>query len=247
MINDYFDVKHSVDVAGAPTTKYRPHPLVARILSPSQVLTGSLVLYVLTVSVGFYLVLLRGVLVLLFGFAGLFVSLFYTADPVRLNHRALGELSVFMMWGPLMTSGSYLVQTGQILPEVVLVSIPIGTLVALVLLANNTRDITYDGSVGVKTIPVLVGRESALDLYLGLIAFVYLLTASLVLVGILPVWGLLVFLSLPKALGLASSFRDKVPDDADPLTAQLTTMFGALLILGLVISMFFPLMVAVPM
>ena len=41
---------------------------------------------------------------------GAFAGVFYTAPPLRYKYRALGEISVFLIWGPLMVEGAYFVQ-----------------------------------------------------------------------------------------------------------------------------------------
>ncbi|MGZ3614855.1 MAG: 1,4-dihydroxy-2-naphthoate polyprenyltransferase, partial [Thermodesulfobacteriota bacterium] len=77
-------------------------------------------------------------------------------------------------------------------------------------------------------------------LYAGLILMAYLYTIGMVAVGILSPWGLLVFLSLPKAIHLLKSFMTKVPEAADAITAQLNTIFGLFLIVSLILSKMVP-------
>ena len=47
--------------------------------------------------------------VIAFALAGLFLSVFYVAPPFSLKRHGLGELDVFLTWGPLMIGGTYLV------------------------------------------------------------------------------------------------------------------------------------------
>ena len=107
---------------------------------------------------------------------------------------------------------------------------------ALVVLANNIRDIAYDSRQHVKTVGILLGRVRSIHLYIGLIATAYVYVLGLVLAGILSPWALLVLLSVPKAVSLASGFVRKVPDAADANTAQLNTIFGLLLIAALIVD-----------
>ena len=53
-----------------------------------------------------------GPLVIAFALAGLFISVFYVAPPIRLKHIGLGEPGVFIVWGPLMIVGTFFVATG---------------------------------------------------------------------------------------------------------------------------------------
>lgn len=241
LINDYFDYKSGVDRPGAPTTLYRPHPLVQGLISPRGVLSVSLGLYAIAALVGLYLVSVVGLGLLWFILVGAIASFFYTAGPIKYKYIALGELSVFLMWGPLMVGGTYFVQRSSLSPEAILISLPFGLLVALVLLANNLRDIDYDGSVGIKTLGTLLGQRKTLHLYQGLILLAYGAVIALIALKILSPWGLVVFFSAPVAFRLIRTMQHQIPNDADARTAQLDTLFGIWLILGLMLHKFFPL------
>jgi 1,4-dihydroxy-2-naphthoate octaprenyltransferase len=111
----------------------------------------------------------------------------------------------------------------------------------MVLLANNIRDIAYDARQGIKTIGILLGDKRSLQLYGGLLVAVYLYVVAMVVAGMLSPWGLLVLLSLPKAVRLLKSFVEKIPEAADAVTAQLNTVFGLLLMIGLLLDRVVPL------
>ena len=241
VVNDYFDVRYKVDQPDSPTAKYRPHPLLSGMLTPRQLLAEVIFLYALTLAIGLVLTFERSPLLLLIGFIGFLVSLFYTAGPVRYKYRALGELAVFLVWGPLVVQGAYAVQRQTLSVKALYVSIPFGVLVALVLLANNMRDIQYDSRQGIKTLSILVGRSWSVRLYGVLIASAYLFLAGMVADGLLSPWGLLVFLSAPRAVTLLRSFNRSIPEDADAVTAQVDTLFGLLLIATLVLNKVIPL------
>jgi 1,4-dihydroxy-2-naphthoate octaprenyltransferase len=244
LINDYFDVRHGVDRPDAPTARYRPHPLLTGALHPRWALWGAFALYGVAALIGLYLTLTRGWPIAVIAVLGGLASFFYTAGPIQYKHRALGEFSVFWMWGPLMLLGAYYVQTGgwDQTDAVIWASLPIGLWVALVLLANNMKDIDYDRTQGVTTLGTLLGRRRALQLYTLLIVIVYLLSGLAVAIRALPPWALLVFLSLPMAWRLVRSLgsASEIPPDADPRTAQLATLFGFLLIVALLLHHFLP-------
>jgi len=107
VLNDYFDFKHGVDVKGAPTTLYRRHPLVEGDFSPRFILGFGLVLYAVAAVIGLYLTLSHGWIIVLFAVLGGAASFFYTGWPIQYKDRALGELAVFLTWGPLIMSASY--------------------------------------------------------------------------------------------------------------------------------------------
>jgi len=228
VLNDFYDVKHGVDREGAPTTKYRVHPAAFGQVPLSTTLAFSVGLYTVTLATGVYLALASSTFILLVIAAGIAGSVFYTADPVDLKARSLGEPTVFIMWGLLIPLGAYMVQTGTFAWAPLLASIPVGIFVVLVLLANNIRDIGYDGTVRERTLAVALGPRRAQRLYVVLLALAYTVVAVGILVEQLPAWSLLVFITVPGALRLAKMFHGRVPDDADPRTAALAFQFSLL-------------------
>jgi len=140
-----------------------------------------------------------------------------------------------------MFEGAFAVQRQVLSLKAFYISIPFGILVGLVLLANNIRDIDYDSRQGIKTIGILLGSKRSFFLYGGLILAAYLYVIGTVLVGILSPWGLLLLLSLPKAIHLLKRFMEKIPEAADAITAQLNTIFGLLLIVALILNRTVPL------
>lgn len=236
VINDYFDTKYRIDQPDSPTAKYRQQPIISGLLSMRELYWEFVVLFGITSVIGVITAYFRTYHVLWIGLIGLLTSIFYTAGPVKFKYRALGELAVFMMWGPLMIEGAYAVQRHALSMKALYISIPFGTLVALVLFANNMRDIAYDSRRNVKTLSIMLGSEKSYILFAALIIAAYAYVLGMVLVGVMSWWGLLIFLSLPKAFSLLKSFRDKIPDASDAITAQFDAVFAVLLILAIVIE-----------
>lgn len=239
--NDYFDTRYHVDQPDSPTARYRPQPILAGMFTSAQLLTEAIVLNGITILIGLILSFGRSMFVFWIGLVGFLACVFYTAGPVKFKYKAWGEFFVFLMWGPLMFEGAFAVQRQALSWKAFFVSIPFGILVGMVLLANNIRDIVYDSRQGIKTIGILLGSRRSIFLYAGFILTAYLYVIGMVLFGILTPWGLLVFLSLPKAIHLLKSFMEKVPEAADAITAQVNTIFGLLLIVALILNKMVPL------
>ncbi len=233
LINDYFDTLYDIDQQDSPTAKYRPQPIISGMLTPRQTIAEASVLLVLTVAIGMTAAVIRSWHILWIGLIGLFTSIYYTAGPVKFKYRALGEFAVFMMWGPLMIEGAYAVQRQALSMKALYISVPFGVLVALVLFANNMRDIAYDSRHNVKTVSIMLGSRNSYILFAGLIALAYAYVLGMILIGIMSLWGLLIFLSIPHAISLLRTFKEKVPDMADALTAQFDTVFGILLMMAI--------------
>ena len=244
LLNDYFDTIYGVDKPGAPTTLYRLHPIVSGLFSPRQALLFSLVLYSVTALIAIYIVGFRGWPIAALTITGGCASVAYTAGPIKYKYRGMGEISVFLMWGPLMTLGSYFVQTGVFegAVKVLFVSLPLGMLVAVVLLANNLKDLAYDSEMKINTLAVRLGPSRSLKLFAWLIFGAYFLSSLEIFFGYLSWWAIAIFFSLPLALHLIYVFNKDagIPPDADPRTARLSTVFGLLVIFSLLTGYFIP-------
>ena len=236
LINDYYDVKNGVDTQEVSTAQYRPHPLVEGKLKAEHVRRAAYVLYGLSAFIGLLLAASRGWALLWIGLIGAFASLTYTAPPLKYKYSAMGEISVFLMWGPLMVAGSYFVQNQTFNMNAFWVSLPFGVLVALVLLANNIRDITHDRDKGILTLAIVLGQRKGLILYVSLVILSYFGIALMSIIGPLDVWSLIVLLSIPLAVRLLHQMIKRIPADADARTAQLDTAFGVLLVISLVLE-----------
>jgi 1,4-dihydroxy-2-naphthoate octaprenyltransferase len=236
LINDYYDVKSGVDTHEVSTAQYRPHPLVEGKLNAENVRRAAYILYGLSSVIGIFLAATRGWELLWIGLIGAFASLTYTAPPLKYKYSALGEISVFLMWGPLMVAGSYFVQRQTFSMNAFWISLPFGVLVALVLLANNIRDIGHDRDKGILTLAIVLGQRKGLFLYVTLVISAYLGIALMAIIGPLYVWSLIVLLSMPLALRLLRQMMKRIPADADARTAQLDTAFGVLLVISLILE-----------
>ncbi len=235
--NDYFDTLYKIDIPGAPTTRYRPHPIVAGLFTPRQTFAISLGYITLALILALiFLFFLERPWIILIAAIGALISFEYTAPPLRYKYKGIGELVVFIGWGPLMFIGAYYAQTGIIPSTSILVSIPIGLYVASVLLIDGIRDYEYDKSSNIKTLPILLGRNTALKLYFSITTIPFVAVVLLILFNLLPITSLIVFLSLPRLINLMRIFSKEVPDIAAPLTAQFTLFYGILLIAGIILG-----------
>jgi 1,4-dihydroxy-2-naphthoate octaprenyltransferase len=125
----------------------------------------------------------------------------YTAPPLKLVYRGLGEIAVALGFGPIMLLGAYVVQTGGRLAwEPFVASIPVALLVALILYVNEIPDRRGDAYAGKRTLPVRFGRSSVIAGYRIAAAGAYVAVVAGVLIGLLPVTTLLVLLTIPLAL-----------------------------------------------
>jgi 1,4-dihydroxy-2-naphthoate polyprenyltransferase len=240
VLNDYFDYKNKVDTSHVPGSFGTGGRAIAQhMFSPLQVLVIGLLFYAFALPIGVYLTVKVGLPVLVLGLIGFFVGFFYTGSPIGFKYFALGEPAVFLVWGPLMVSGAYYVQRSSFSAQPVFLSVPVGILVALILFANNIRDVDSDTHARVRTIATVLKKEGAIRLYRFLIFAAYGITLLLIATGQLSLWGLITLLTLPLALKLIKQMQVAVPPDADARTAQLNTIYGLLLVISIVLQRLF--------
>jgi 1,4-dihydroxy-2-naphthoate octaprenyltransferase len=171
-------------------------------VSLRQMATIATVCYIAAGVIGLVLLAIRGSTELLvIGVLGFIISLGYTAPPLRLVYRGLGEIAVAVGFGPLMLLGAYVVQTrGLISWEPVVASLPVALFVALILYVNEIPDRRGDAHAGKRTLPVRLSPRAAVNGYDLAAAAAYVVVAGGVLAGALPVPALAVLLTIPLAL-----------------------------------------------
>lgn len=234
--NEIFDVRNGVDTITSPNASMAI--LKGRVKEREAfVLVG--VFFGIAALMGLYMLLERGWLVLAFGAVGLAAGFMYTSPPLEYKYRAAGLPLVFLMFGPLMTLGTYYVVTGTFSWAAFIVSVPVGLLVTAILHGNEWRDIADDKRYGIGTLSSWMGSRRAYRVYVGLIVSAYIALAIAVLFGWLPTETLLAMLSLPlfvrairnAELGVLGQQRAIAMIDLQ--TAQLQALFGFLLVAGL--------------
>ncbi len=152
-------------------------------------------------AVGLVLAALRGwELLVPLGAAGGLLSLAYSAPPLRLAYRGLGELAVAAGFGPIMTLGAYAVQTSRLGWTPLIASIPVGLLIGLVLYVNEVPDRVGDARAGKHTLVVRLAPAWVVWAYGVGAAAAYLVVGAGVLLGQMPPVALAVWLTLPLAV-----------------------------------------------
>jgi 1,4-dihydroxy-2-naphthoate octaprenyltransferase len=158
--------------------------LVDGLLTRRQTWAIAITAYLLAILVGLAIVRWRESEVLWVGVAGLALAFFYHAPPLRLSYHGLGELAVAAAYGPLICAGTYMVQRGVIPTAIVLLSLPLGLLVAAFLWINEFPDCAADALSGKRTLVVRLGRRGAAK------GFALIGMASAVVLALLPAAGL---------------------------------------------------------
>jgi len=236
LANDYFDFKKGVD------TEDRMGPLrvtQSGLIPPETVKRAMMGTLLAAAISGFYLVIVGGWPILALGLAAILSALAYSGGPFPLASNSLGDLFVFIFFGPVAVCGTYFVQALQLPMLAVILSIPAGLLITAILVVNNLRDIVTDRQTGKRTLAVRLGETGSRAEYLILIGTAYLVPVVLVLLGMIPVYCLLVLLSLPIAyptLKLILTQQGRTLNQGLAGTARLTFLFCLLLSIGLLVG-----------
>jgi 1,4-dihydroxy-2-naphthoate octaprenyltransferase len=252
MINDYFDMEGGVDTDEYTRALYAPHPILAGLVSKRGLLTAIFTVNMIDAAIMLYFIFTVGWPTLVFALAGLFISVFYVAPPIKLKQIGLGELGVFIVWGPLMIGGTYYVTAGVMPPPGVwLACVPYALIVTTVLIGKHIDKREVDQEKGIRTLPVLIGERASLGINQGLMVLYYLVTFLLVLSGTLGVWVLLVVLAIPRLRQVLKIYNEPKPSEPPenypvwPLWFVSAAFFhnklaGGMFVLGLILNLILP-------
>lgn len=152
--NDYSDFQK-----GADTTE-RQGPLrvtQAGLISPAGMLRATIFVFALAGLTSAYLVSSAGWPIAVIGTAAVVSGVLYTAGPFPLGYLGLGDLFVFIFFGPVAVGGTYFIQRGAVSWPVLVAGLAPGLLSVAILVVNNLRDIEGDRAAGKKTLAVRFG------------------------------------------------------------------------------------------
>jgi len=154
--NDYSD-----GVRGTDTHRIGPVRLVASgLASASSVKLAALISCLIAAIAGLILALNISLWFLVVGAAAIWAAWGYTGGKKPYGYFGFGELSVFIFFGLVATVGSYFIQTEQFNWQIILLSMPVGTLSCAILAINNLRDLPQDKLVGKRTMAVRIGEKN---------------------------------------------------------------------------------------
>eukprot|EP00933_Yihiella_yeosuensis_P048172 TRINITY_DN4421_c0_g1_i1.p1 TRINITY_DN4421_c0_g1~~TRINITY_DN4421_c0_g1_i1.p1 ORF type:complete len:516 (+),score=74.30 TRINITY_DN4421_c0_g1_i1:75-1622(+) len=164
---------------------------------------------------------------------GTFLALGYTAGPAPLKYMGLGDLVVFICFGPGAISYTSSVLVGSWTWEIIAFTTPVTLYVIAVLHANNYRDIETDTKAGCKTVAIMLGPQASLHYYSLLLILAHLgaLVAGFYYSCIGSVATLLV---IPQSVWLCIRIRQRATlRTQDEETAKSMLIFSVALALGI--------------
>ncbi len=231
LIGDFFDYKYKVDRKESFGSS---RMLVDGVFTPKAILSFGVILLTLGVLLGLFLCSQTGNDLLWIGIVGALGTFFY----YKLKYMALGDVVIFIIYGPLIALGTAFVATNQLNWQVVVLSIPIAFLVVNILHANNMRDMRDDKLANIKTQALLLGEKGSRIQYTFLAIGAYIAVAIFVLLNMVSPLALLTIVTLPlakkniKLMKQAKVDKPEIIKDLDAMSAQLVMAFTLTYALG---------------
>jgi len=235
--NDYSDARRGAD------TDERIGPVrvtAGGLVPPRQVLIATYVTFAAAVACGAYLIAVAGWALLAVGAASILAGVLYTGGPRPYGYEGLGEIFVFLFFGVVAVTGSYFVQRRALPWEAFVLAVPVGLLIAAILVVNNVRDIDTDRRAGKRTLAVRLGRERTRVLFSAMVAGAFLTSWVPWFAGALSPWLFVTAAAAPLALGVVGTVRTHTDgpslNAALARTAKLALLFCLLLCAGVLAS-----------
>ena len=210
MTDDYYDFRHLVDVFA--TDGKNPYTggsglLSSGLIQPQKMRNVFVTFYIIAIAIGVFLGMMRGTFILLLLAIGFFCAYFYTAPPIRFGYRGLGEIAQLLCFGPGIGIGAYYVQTQRISWEAFWGTLPFGIMLFSMITINEIPDYDEDRKGGKLNLVARFGREVGVWLFIMSLLSAYGTIVVGVILGRIPVLGLISLLTLPIAYKTISILR----------------------------------------
>jgi 1,4-dihydroxy-2-naphthoate octaprenyltransferase len=251
LMNDLFDLEVGSDTKEYPRALYAPHPILSGMTTKAGLIRATLLVNAIDAAILVALLLARGWPVVAFAAGGFLISAGYTAPPVRLKRRGLGEPGVFLVWGPLMVGGTYYAAVGNIPWHVVAASVPYALLATSVLFGKHIDKLEWDTPLRIRTLPVLLGEARARRTNQALMIAFYVSIVVFVATRALPPAALVSLLALPRLVPALKAYSRPRPAERPvsnpvwplwfaPIAFLHTRRAGLLLLAGLAVAAALP-------
>lgn len=251
VINDYYDYIKGIDTSNA----VGPGGLIQQgLIKPSRVLLVGFVLLGIGTLLGIVLAASGNPDLYILGLLGLLCAYFFSATKHSLSSLLLGEVVGFLIYGPFIMLGAYLMQAGTIdhtdLMKLLIYSLPVGLLTVAVVHVNNMRDMESDNDAGKYTPASLLGLRFSRVFYVLLVLGAYAIIAALGIPHHTPHLILITFWTLPTLVVVLTGIaRADLPTSLHielRETLKLHTFFLILLIVALLATALIPVIPHLP-
>ncbi len=162
--------------------------------------------------------------VALLGMFGLAAAYLYSASPVQLMSQGLGELTIFLAFGPVLTLGSYYALTGRATSEGFYVGLPLACLITAILWINEFPDLEADTAAAKEHMVARLGLERSRQVYAGLMLAPFLSLPLLMQIFHFPGHLFAGLVALPLAVKAVRLVWQTPPTDEEFIPIQALTI-----------------------
>ncbi|MBP9517018.1 MAG: UbiA family prenyltransferase [Veillonella sp.] len=176
------------------------------------------------------------------GLLCILISFLYSGGPKPISRTPFGEIASGLAMGLAIVLITSYAWTRELSWALWIPAIPSIYLVGAIMLTNNIRDYENDKSHGRRTLPIVLGRDRALNVMSTGYFFIYMWLFAWIYQGNIPVTSLLALLSAIPAAKVVSILvrNDDVfkLDKAMSFTAMASILYNILWGIGLIIGKF---------
>ncbi|HMK47535.1 MAG TPA: prenyltransferase [Methanocella sp.] len=207
--NDFFDFWTGADRINKERTPFTGGTglLIDGILDPMHVLIAGSICFVLCILLGMYIVFTRSPIVFLLGVVGVGLGAFYTAPPLKLSYRLLGEISWFLSF-PLTALGAFFTQVppSSIAGVIGMWDMILATVIAILPTAFlgmagffilEFPDYNADRQAMKLGVAVFLGKKNTIYVYVLMCILAYASLLLAVIFDFIPMAGLSALITLP--------------------------------------------------
>lgn len=233
-VDTYVDEEHRTDFSGGKKT------IIQGKLTANEALVIGVATLMAAGGIGLLFVIFRWFDVIWIGLLGMFFAIFYSVPPFRFCYVGVGEFAVGVTFGPLIVMGMYGVMTLGWAWLPLVASLPIGFLIANVLVINEFPDYEADKKGGKRNLVVVLGKRKALVLYRTLFVFAYI---SVIGAGLFvrSWWWVMPLFTMPlavKAVKNANNYYDDIPKlvKSNQLTVGVNALTGLFMSIATILT-----------
>jgi len=223
LLDDYFDFKnHNVEIREQLSdegNRVRTHKcgyLANGQATLKQTLMVACIFAAIALLCGAIIFLKRGYPIAILTAAAALLGFFYSAKPLRLCYRGLGEIVCFLMFGPMLMTGVFIAACGTANESIVVTGIAVGLAVTNILYTHSLLDATTDSCSRKRTLAVIVKNDNGKLAISWMLCFMpYLITILACLLNYLSCWYMLACLSFPLSLALYTHMHSYIKNGSD--------------------------------
>ena len=250
VLNDYFDFKSGIDTATTPTPfSGGSRVLPENLLTPRSVLIGGIILLAIGSLIGLYFLYIFNFPPLLIALISIAIITSVAYSPV-LSKIGVGEVFVFLNFGPLLFTGVYYIQSGGLIStEAIVVGSIVGLMTTGILYINQFPDTDADKSKGRFHLVARLGKKRAAGIYKYIVNASYVIIILGIVTFTIPPTTIIALITIPKfrvANAILQKEYEKIMELIPAMgnTVMGTIQSGILLLVGYLIwyflSIYFP-------